>query len=403
MLGRFAVGGFSVCLLASVLWAKQGVVTNRQQQTFTGDITEDDKSYFIKSAGGTLTIDKRNVAKVDYQATVQEQFDQRRSKLTGTDVKGRIELANWANQNQRADLALTVLEEARQIDPTNRDAAQAMDAIQQQIDLDKKGKNPAGAAPTTAAAGTPTPGPAVVKNTLERRLLNNDEINTIRQLEMLTDDPKVKVKFDNGVVKKYLSKGDRDAAAFNQLSAQAQALTILAGDPSLAKDVRIVTDPTPLMDFKTKVYPIIASSCGSTACHGGTKAGDFGLYPGESTPALYTNFFILQTYKTTINGTQYIAMDREVPTRSLVLQFGLPAAQGMPPHPKVTNWRARFKSDQDPAYQTVFDFMSNSVKTLQPDYGIAVMNKLPATQPASPATAVQGVKPAKTPATKTSR
>ena len=43
MLRRWLVGGLSVVLLASALLAKPGVVTNRQGETFTGDVTEDDK------------------------------------------------------------------------------------------------------------------------------------------------------------------------------------------------------------------------------------------------------------------------------------------------------------------------------------------------------------------------
>jgi len=389
MLRRWLIGGLTIGLLASVLLAKPGMVTNRQGDTFKGDVTEDDNFVYINSPGGQLKLDKRNVEKIEYEKTVDEQYELRHSKLDPKDVRGRIDLAEWANQNQRADLAVKALTEARNIDPMNKEAGKALDAAQAQLELDEasKTKHP-GTQPTTepAKGGTPTAptAPPVVVVPLDRRLLNNDEINIIRQREMKTDDPKIKVKFENAVVKKFLAVGDRDAAEFGKLSPEDQAIEILTkGDPSMAKDVRILTDPQPLVEFKTKIYPLISSGCAASACHGGSKAGNLQFFPGEGTSAVYTNFFITQTYSTTIDGVKYQLMDRDVPKHSLVLQFGLPTSMGTPPHPKVPNYRPRFKNDTDPAYTEIFDWLSNSLLLPQPDYGIKVAVKLPATQPAA--------------------
>jgi hypothetical protein len=395
MLRRWLIGGLSLGLMASALLAKPGVVTNRQGQTFSGDVTEDDKFVYVNGAGGQLRLDKRNVDKIQYSASIDDQYNARHAKLAANDVKGRIDLANWANDNQRVDLAIQALTEARQIDPTNRDAALALDADQRQMDLDQsganKGKKTAAIAPAPTATATavpapaPSPTPAVtVASSAEHRLLNADEINIIRQKEMQPDDTKLRVRFENGVVKRYLSAGDHDAKAFSAESPLDQANDILAsGDPKLIKDVIILTDPAPLLEFKQKVQPIIAQSCGSVACHGGDKGGTFSLYAGQSNAAVYTNFYILQTYSKTIDKVKYLAMDREVPDHSLVLQFGLPYSVGVPPHPQTPSFRSRFRTAEDANYQTVYHFLDKSLRLPQPDYGIKVSPSLPATQPAA--------------------
>jgi len=413
--GRSWSAALAIALLAIAFgtWArpaaaKPGIVINLQGQTFSGDLTEDDKFVYVSAPGGQLAIDKRNIAKIDYNADVDAQYAQRHAKLAGDDVKGRVDLAHWANQHGRPDLAVDALEEARVIDPANRDVALTLDAVQRQMDLDRRQgtllhptppKPAAKAVVTTAPATTAPAGPPP----MERRLLTMAEVNAVRQLEMRSDDRLVRVRLDNNVARRYLLASGFDAKRFNHLTGEEQALEILKyGTPDMAKDVRILTDPTPLQLFKTKVMPIVALGCGSTACHGGTHGGDFGLYTGEGTQALYTNFYILQTYATQINGLKYLAMDREVPDRSLVLQFGLPVLQGRPPHPTVPEFRPRFRGKDDPAYGVVDDWLTYSLRVIQPEYGFNVSPRLlPSTQPAmAPAGAVTTPPPPPTPATR---
>jgi hypothetical protein len=370
--------------------AKPGIVINLQGQTFSGDLSEDDNFVYVSAPGGQLRIDKRNVAKIDYNADVDAQYAEQHAKLAGDDVKGRIELAHWANQHGRPDLAVDALEEARVIDPANRDVALTLDAVQRQMDLDRRqGKLLHPTPPKPAVKPVVTTGPATTAPAgpppMERRLLTMAEVNAVRQVEMRSDDRLVKVRFDNNVARRYLLASGFDPKRFGGLTGEEQALEILKyGTPDMAKDVKILTDPTPLQLFKTKVMPVVALGCGSTACHGGTHGGDFGLYTGEGTQALYTNFYILQTYAKQIGGVKYLAMDREVPDRSLVLQFGLPVLQGRPPHPPVPEFRPRFKGRDDTAYVTVDDWLTYSLRVIQPDYGFNVSPRLlPSTQPAA--------------------
>ena len=400
---------------AGVCWpraaaAKQAVVTNLQGQTFTGDVTEDDTFVYVNSAGGQLRLDKRNVAKVDYASDVDTQYQARHAKLGPADVKGRSELAHWANEHGRPDLALSALEEARQIDPANRDVALQVDAVQRQMDLDRRQGKAAGGTPPVAttpakpAAGGPaSTAPAMAgAPVIEHRLLTMAEVNAVRQVEMRTGDRLIKVRLENNLARRYGKAAGVDVNKFLQQTPEEQALEILKfGTPDMAKDVHILTDPTPLQLFKTKVMPIVAQACGSPACHGGTKGGDFMLYPGETTQALYTNFYILQTYSSEIGGIRYLTVDREVPERSLVLQYGLPTAQGRPPHPAAAEFKPRFKNRDDVAYGTVDDWITDDLRVLQPDYGFPVSPRLlPKVAPVSASTTAPAAVPPPLPTTR---
>jgi hypothetical protein len=391
------IGGFTVALLASVLMAKQGVVKDRQGDTFKGDVTEDAKFVYINGTGGQIKLDKRNIDTITYAEAVDDEYKARHAKLADNDVKGRMDLAQWANDNGRADLAVAALTEARKIDPLNKDAARALDAAQQQLDLDNAATHPKTTTPTTnptkpAATTMATTAPATQNAVADdasfpRRLLNADEINSIRQKEMTSDDPTLKFRFDHNVVRAYLGANpDVDKDAFNKMTDMDKANKILTnGDPKLAKDVKVLTDPKSLLEYKTKVNPVFLQSCGLSGCHGGTKGGDFGLYTGDSTPAVYTNFYIIFKYSKTIDGIRYLAMDREVPDHSLLLQFGLAHTEAKIPHPKVKDWKPRFKSVDDPAYATIYNWMTKSLSVMQPDYGIQVSSHLPVA--AAPTTA----------------
>lgn len=394
MVRRWWLSGVAVGLFASMLLAKPGIVYTRDGSSFHGDVTEDGQYVTITTHGIATKVNKLNVAKIEYPPSIDEQYAERHQKLAADDVKGRIDLANWASQNQRPDLAVQALQEAQKIDPTNRNVALMEDTAQRQWDLDRRqGKTgtpataPGGATPPAEPTSQPAASatsPGGKKKAPEYRLLNDNEVNTIREKEMRADDPRVVIRLENNVARRYLASGAHDAAAFRQMSTVAQAQEILAsGDPALTKDVRVATDPAPLLEFRQKIHPLVASSCGSLACHGGgTHGGDFGLFTSDTTNALYTNFYILQKYTKTIDGVEYKMLNRTFPDRSLLLEYGLPAGQADVTHPSVPGYRPRFRNRTDPAYTEVVQWLTQSLKPIPPDYGIDVSPKVPASQPA---------------------
>jgi hypothetical protein len=390
MLRRWWLSGVAVGLFASVLLAKPGIVHTRDGGSFRGDVTEDGQYVTITTHGIATKVNKLNVAKIEYPPSVDEQYAERHQKLAADDVKGRIDLANWASQNQRPDLAVQALQEAQKIDPANRNVALLEDTAQRQWDLDQRQGKPGATAPPAggpAPASQPAPAAATPpgkKKAPEYRLLNDGEVNIIREKEMQPNDPRLQVRLENNVARRYLAGGAHDAAAFRQMPPQQQAQEILAsGDPKLTQDVRIVTDPAPLLEFRQKIHPLVASSCGSIACHGGgTHGGDFGLFTADTTNAVYTNFYILEKYTKTIDGVEYKMLNRTFADRSLLLEYGLPPGQADVAHPSVPGYRPRFRSRTDPAYTEVVQWLTQSLKPIPPDYGIDVSAKVPASQPA---------------------
>lgn len=401
MLRRWLVCGLAVGVLGSVIWAKPGSVRTMDGTSYRGDVTEDDKFVTIKDHGVSTRIDKRNVAAdgIQYTASLDEQFTERHAKLAANDIKGRIELAHWATQNQRADLAVKTLEEAVKADPTNREAALQLETAQRQVDLDRRQQStkPAVASAATRAASQPATAPVATASAgptkaaaPEHRLLTNEEVNIIRQKELQPSDTKVRVQIAPDALKRYLSTGDRDAEAFRKMTPIEQAFELLRyNDPKLASEVRLLTDPAPLVEFKTKVYPLVATGCGSTACHGGNRAGDFHLFAGESPNVLYTNFYILQTYAKSINGTQMVMLDRALPNRSLFLQYALPASEVDTAHPQAPNFRPRFRTKSEAGYKLIQDWLTNGLTLIAPSYGIKMSAKAPASQPAATAPAAK--------------
>ncbi len=365
-----------VIFAAAILRANPGTVQTDDNHAFNGDVSEDAKYVTVTSRGIAIKIDRRNVAKITYVSSVDDQFHDQLSRLAASDVKGRVDLAKWADDFDRPDLAITALNEAVKIDPTNADAAKALQAAQSQLEKSQH------AHATTGAASQPATETTKAGKPLVRRLLTNDEINLIRQTEMSGDDSKLRVQFENGVIRRFLDSGDHDPQAFRNLTQAQQAEEILtSGSAKMANDVRIVSDPAPLLEFRNKVYPLIATACGSAACHGGTHAGDFALFPGSTSNVVYTNFYILQNYSHVSGGVEYFMIDRTLPDRSLLLQYALPDDQTNVAHPAADDFKPRYRTKSDVGFLQWHDWIANSLRTLTPDYGLPVAWKLTAAPP----------------------
>src|SRR5205807_611704 len=108
------------------------------------------------------------------------------------------------------------------------------------------------------------------------------------------------------------------------------------------KDVRILTEPAPLTEFKRSIQPMILTGCATAACHGGPAGGKFFLYnPPASEAATYTNFYLLQHVSAAAGDAQHLMIDRAYPDNSLLALWGLPAEVSKVSHPPVpgVTWR----------------------------------------------------------------
>jgi tetratricopeptide (TPR) repeat protein len=353
-----------LCFSASVVFAKTGAVRTRDGRTIEGDITEKNSEVVITTKAGSLTLSLTDVASITYAASIKEQYQQRVAALPkGAGAKTHVDLARWLYDNKEYDLARTELDKALELDANNSDAFALKQAVERSMIWDRaKQKTPASSVGESA-----TTRPAAK----DRRVLDADQINAIRQAELKESD-RPRVRIDADLRRRYIQHAGLQPAKFALLPDGQKALEILKnGTPEMRRDLRILSDPAPLLRFKTRIQPIVLNGCATASCHGGPNAGTFQLYnPAENEAATYTNFYILTQYNPHLNGAIRKSIDRQQPSESLLVHFGLPREQAQFVHPQVQGWIALFRTTRDPKCVELIDWVQSLVP-LAPEYGIA--------------------------------
>ena len=372
-----------VLSLAMAAWARNGIVTLKDGTTFEGEVTENANTVTVVIKGkGPARVQRANVKNIEYLPGPKEQFDQRMAKLNKTDVKGRVELAKWAIDNQEYDLAINAADAAVAIDANNEEAMQVRKTAEAKRQAAKNGgkaTGPSGAAPENGPKVNPsvpgddgTTGARPADNMgKDLRLVTAAEINRIRQLEFQKGE-NVQMRLQNGVKQRYLASSDYTPEQFNKMTPLEQGFQILDnGSSKLKNDVIITSDPAAVAQFKSVVQRNVLPGCASVQCHGGNNAGAFKLRnPAVKDPEAYTNFLVMQAYTTTIDGKEYTMIDRARPENSLVLHYGLPQADSTVPHPKAQNFKPIFRGTRDPKYQQIIEWASKTLAPVAPEYKI---------------------------------
>jgi hypothetical protein len=375
-----AAGAFaSVCLSASVLLARQGVIRTKDGRTLEGDIVEekpDQVSIVIR--GIRTNIDRERIeGQVEYYDNVEARYQDKLSKLPkNAQAKDHLALARWLFDVKQYDLAQKEIDEAKRIDPNNAEAVTLEQTVLSQRRLDKAKAGHTGTTPRPPAntGGTATPPPAAGAG--ERpHYLTADDINKIRQMEWRENDsvgPRATVPAD--VRKHYVEMKALNNADFSSLTGAQQAYAILS-DPDTTADMRekikITSDPQSMMDYRRVIQPLVLNNCATAGCHGGKGAGDFVLFANnpEREDVAYTNFYILQTYAA--NNGEHLMIDRTYPERSLLAQYALHPDSAEIDHPalKGQTYRALAVNKAAPSYQTLVNWMK-SLRAGEPKYGI---------------------------------
>lgn len=424
MTRSFASAGLMACMLlgfvCSLAWGRPGVLVTRQGQTLNGDINEKDETYVVTIRGIDTIVQRRDVVSVEYHEDMEKQFQEKLSRLGPKDVNGRIDLARWAFDRDRYDLAREALEAARAIEPNNPDVTKMLETVQSQIRLERSAQT----RPATAAqqAHSPATGPAATQPgppTTERNLLTANDINAIRQLEINTrQDTQLRFAFNNDVRKRFVAQENLNPATFASLRPHEQALRILEyGTPDMHRDVRVLSDPAGMLEFRRVIQPLVLQNCATSNCHGGAGGGAGGLFlfsPADNDATTYTNFYILQSYRRPGEQTQGVfggadrrMIDRATPRQSLLIHYALPPTIAEFDHPDVRGYKPALRNAGDPNYERLLNWIEfGLVPTRETeDYGITydppgrpsttAPATAPTTQPADPAVALpQGPRPA---------
>jgi hypothetical protein len=351
-------------VLTSALWARQGVVYLTDGSQLSGDIDEHDPNVVaIVVHGVRATISRDRINLIEYPGNFEDEFKSRLARLTANDVPGRLNIACWAAEARQFDLAREAVADALAIDPSNPDALDLMTAINDEASY-----------PVQIQSHTNFSLPhhiTVVVPPNRRDYLTLDQVNQIRQLEMSKAEG-FRVAFNHDVRKRYLASVPVDPRAFYELEPTEQARRILAaGNPDFSRDVVILTDPMAMIEFRRRIQPVLMGGCAVSGCHDAiTAAGKFGLFTHDDSPqALYTNFYMLQTWTPRPHSKVPLQMlDRIYPGQSLLAEYGLPRGTAEFSHPVTLGLHRVFASRGDARYQALAGWLGTTLQPVAASY-----------------------------------
>jgi tetratricopeptide (TPR) repeat protein len=405
MARSWLIGLLAAGLFASVLLAKPGVVTMKDGHTYEGDVQEkDNQSVVVNIHGGETVLNRDDISKIEYHDNVLDAFNDRLAKLDANDVSGRIALARWAFDQEQYDLSRQALEQALGIDPKNKEAQDLLETVRSQIRMERVKATQ----PTTLSVGTNAQMMAKASPQSDRHLLTANEINKIRQEELRATDTGVRFNFTNDVKKRYATLMNMEIGTVNAMRPLDQALAILDGNypegVHLADDVKVLSDPASIRDYRNLIQPLIMTGCATSGCHGGPAGGNFILYTltDNAEAVSYTNFYILTQYVKKVGNTTpgiFAANERRMIDRgqghlSLLVQYGLPPDIAEYDHPDVKGYRPIFHNLEDQDMRRFVTWMDDTLRPMNPDYGISYTPPVGKGMPAS-ATRTSTTQPAR--------
>ncbi len=375
------------------------LVTTKDGRELRGDVTQVDDHIRIDVNGIITTIPRDQVKSIKALKSIEEEYEDRRSKLGADDSKGHFELARWCERNKRFDLVVKQCEYILQIEPANENASLLLQLAKHRLeeaDLPKGKPRPVG--PPEPVFGGELAGQTPVLTPQDVQKLRFAEVGTRRS-------ERISLRFSNRVAQRFWETMQDDEefqrqwprTRFFRLRPHQQLRLIKrwTGD-QFSTDIEINSDPYVFQEFKSRVLPIVTRGCASIKCHGGPEARGFRLHtdPTMSTEVLYTNFLILDNYEYTAEaGVEaerphqeakkpededveetgrrkvYRMIDRDRPEYSLLLEYGLPGEVAESPHPTPPEFIPVFRNRRDRQYQIVLNWIS-ALQLPRPDYGI---------------------------------
>jgi hypothetical protein len=327
--------------------------------------------------------------------------DQYQEMLKGIDpnsAEDHYRLGEWAYKNNLNEISQKELKAALALDPSHLRANILLRDVQTKL-----GKTP--------ATGTAV-GPAREANTfstaIPRDWLITDEEKFRVRMEEIDRNERLPLQFRNNVVERFIKKwrGIQDFKKFefeDYFRGRVQSdptwaldymRTINPDDTDIKDDLIVLNDPKFMVDFRNKVWPIVAASCATSTCHGaGEPKGKLRLFNAAGRNELmdYTNYLLLDGYVS--NGRRMV--DRNDPEQSLLLQFMLPEDLAKFRHP--TTITSAVGRRGDPKFGIVQEWIRSLHQPPHPDYrlkykpplGMAIVGATPMVLPpptSSPAT-----------------
>jgi hypothetical protein len=389
------------CFVLVIAWsaaqAQEAVVTTTQGRQLKGRlVSEDEQTVVLEISGIRTPINRQDIANLDIQPSVHEQFAIRRAQVSDDDFDGRYQVAYWGFENAAYEQALAELQSLRSLftpetSDFDRQRVETLSALVA-ARLAAQAEQPVPAAP---AAQPPIATQPSATQPIGYERLTAEQINLIKVYEVdLSVAPRVQVPvaaidalFERYADDERVPRGRVAQAEFRARPGHEQlALFFDLRARELYDQIQVREDPPALADFRIAIHRnYVLNYCGSAQCHGSQPVGGLFLFRSQpnSDATVYTNFFILDRY----GNQRGLMIDRTAPARSLLLQYGLPLTAAESPHPAAPGWRAQFPNTDDPRYQRYAEILGNLIVP-KPDYGImylppGVTGTQPDTQPAT--------------------
>src|SRR5436190_23387829 len=96
VLRNWFAGTIGGLILASVAFAKPGIIHTKDGRALEGEVTERNDVVVVQIRGIETSVNRDNVESIEYPKPFDQQYAERLKKLDDKDVQGRIELARWA-------------------------------------------------------------------------------------------------------------------------------------------------------------------------------------------------------------------------------------------------------------------------------------------------------------------
>ena len=318
----------------------------------------------------------------------------------GDDPDQIVHLAEWLQQREKYELALSEVQRALSIDKNHGPSLRLKAMLEQQIVLKQKRVQQ----PAPAPGQQPAQPHVQPQRPANFPLLTKGDVELIKVYETKLDE-KPRVIIERNTISAMLQKYEGNPLV--PITAEGRE-AVLRQDPLEILDlmyklqardfytqVTVLDQPKAFEKFRDQVCRTwLINSCSTTMCHGGTQAGRLTLYNREPNAerTVYTNFYILSKFRLA-DGTPLI--DWQQPARSVLLQIGLPRDKSMHPHPVVPLgiaardvFRPPFRTTDDVQFKGAVDWLKSLYRP-RPEYPIKYTPLQPFEPPPKPEQAPQ--------------
>lgn len=349
----------------------------------------------IRVGGVEARVPASDVERVVAKMPLHERYRQMRAMIDDGDAERLLLVAEWLRTNGLLDEAAAELDFVLKLEPSNGEAARLRDLVEKQRALRDRQRELSGLPPRTArpAQRAPSSIDEDRRDELwEPPTLTSEQINLVRVYEVdLADSPRLVIPRETveRLLTRYASNpliptSREGRAQFHRLPPE-EILSVMfrVQARDLYGEVQVLANPPSVRQFKDNVNRgWLATSCASTACHGGPDAGALQLVGRRpsSDASVYSNFLTIERHRLP-SGEPLLNFDD--PERSPLLQMGLPRQDALFPHPDVKGWTPAFRNARAKRFQQTAEWI-RSLYQPRPEHPIAFPPAGPEGAPAGP-------------------